>query len=495
MAKRTPKSGTSCNIDTLSPKAVWRYFDRIRQIPHGSGNETALAEAVVAWAAKRGCPAETDAVGNVVVRIPPTKGHENVPTLVLQGHLDMVCEKHPDKIFDFEKDPITLVREGDWMTADGTTLGADNGIGLATALAFLDLEDVPHGPLEILATVEEETGLLGAQSVDSQLVKGRLLFNMDSEEDGIFYVGCAGGSDSEIVLPTRRVRTPKGLSPFLIRAGGLRGGHSGLDIIRNRANALVLLARVLFGFSKTTELRVSSVFGGDKHNAIPRDAEATILVPPEEAETITRLLDASLDGFRDEFAAEEPDLSLEIQQTPCPSSLLDVDSSTRLLRLMLGLPNGVLSMMRDIPQMVETSCNLAKVRTTEQEVMLSLSARSPVRSAMARVQEQIDAVSSLALAGATVKNAYPGWKPNMKSEMLARAKRIWEETHGEAPEIRVVHAGLECGLLAERFKDMDMISLGPTIESPHSPNERVSISSVARFFDFVTAFITSFTTD
>ncbi len=481
----------SYDVSTLSPGLVWRYFDRIRRIPRGSGNERGLAEAIVSWAAARGCEAEMDAVGNTVVRIPATSGCEGTPPLILQGHLDMVCEKLPDKVFDFEKDPIQLERKDDWITASGTTLGADNGIGLATALAFMEVEDVPHGPLEILATVEEETGLLGAQRVSPDFVKGRLLFNMDSEEDGIFYVGCAGGADVRITLPTRRIPAPNGQRAFLIRVKGLLGGHSGLDIIHNRANALVLLARLLTAVSKETTVTVSSVFGGDKHNAIPRDAEATILLAPDAEEAMRRCVAAVMTGLEDEFAEAEPEMAVTIESVPAPSGALDAESASRLLCLLAGFPNGVLSMMRNIPGMVETSNNIAKVRTDEGEVSLLLSARSSIKSAVDGVTGQIEAIAGLAAAKAEVISSYPGWKPDMGSRLLAKARRVWQETHGEEAEVHVVHAGLECGLLAERFGELDMISLGPTIESPHSPSERVSISSVARFFDFTRAFIAS----
>jgi dipeptidase D len=491
-------------IDSLEPREVWHYFDRIRQIPHGSGNEKAIGEAIMAWAAEKGREADMDAVGNVVVRVPASPGLERAKGVVLQGHMDMVCEKNADKAFDFTKDAIQLVRRGDWLTADGTTLGADNGLGLATALAFMDLPGAIHGPLEILATVDEERGLVGARNVGPDFVKGRLLFNVDSEEDGVFYIGCAGGRDSEIALPLRTLPAPEGMRSLRIEIKGLRGGHSGLDIVHNRGNALRLLARALRAASRKATIILASIDGGDKHNAIPREAFAIALIKPESEVLLREILAEQLAGFREEFAGAEPELALVAAPTAIPPRVMDpaardnallpprvMDPAARdnALRLILGLPHGVLAMMRDIPGKVETSSNLARVRTESDRLEVLCSSRSSIGSALEGVIAQIESVGQALGAQVKLHEGYPGWKPNLESPMLAKARDVWRAVHGADAKFEVVHAGLECGIIGERYPGMDMISLGPTIENPHSPDERTHIPAVGRFFEFVKAFL------
>ncbi len=476
-------------LETLEPKAIWDYFDRIRRIPHGSGNEKALGEAIMSWAAEKGCEADMDTVGNVVIRVPATSGYEKAPIVVLQGHMDMVCEKNTDKEFDFERDAIEVIREGDWLTADGTTLGADNGIGVATGLALMDETDGVHGPLELLITVDEERGLVGARSLGPDFVKGRMLFNLDSEEDGIFYIGCAGGRDTDLALPLRTLPAPDGMKPVRITVKGLRGGHSGMDIIHNRGNAPRLLARALREAVRRLTLMLASIDGGDKHNAIPREASAVVLIKPESAETLQAVLAEQLEGFREEFAGAEPGLSMSATACDAPERVMDPTSRDTALRLVLGLPNGVLAMMRDIPGKVETSNNVARVRTEGNELQVLTSTRSSVGSAVEGTVSQIESVGLLAKAEVTLHEGYPGWKPNLDSAMLAHARKVWTAVHGSEPQFEVVHAGLECGIIGERYPGMDMISLGPTVENPHSPDERVQIPSVGRFYAFVRAFL------
>ncbi|MDJ0764806.1 MAG: aminoacyl-histidine dipeptidase [Myxococcota bacterium] len=477
-------------VDSLEPKELWRYFDKIRQIPHGSKNERALGEAILSWARDKGCEGQMDPMGNVVVRIPATKGYEGAPTVVLQGHLDMVCEKNSDKVFDFDKDPIVLVRDGDWISADGTTLGADNGIGAATGLAFLDMDDAIHGPLELLLTVEEETGLDGAQALEPGFIKGRLLFNLDSEEDGVFYVGCAGGRDTDIRLPIQTASVPAGYSALRVDVKGLRGGHSGLDIIHNRANATRLLVRALEVVVKGVPISLCDIFGGDKHNAIPREATAVIAVPTAEEARVQTLLNGALEGFKDEFLSEEPNLSLTMAATEMPATALDASSAERIFQLLLGLPHGVLTMVRGMDGLVETSTNLARVRIEGGNALTVLmSSRSSVMSAIDGVVSQIGAVGAAVGAEVVHNEGYPAWMPNLESKMLAKAKEVWKAVHGTEAKFTVIHAGLECGIIGDKYPGMDMISLGPTIVNPHSPEERTSISTVDRFFAFTKAFL------
>ncbi len=479
-------------ITSLQPEIVWRYFEKISSIPRGSGNEEALRRAILSWSREAGCAADADEVGNVIVRIPATPGCEKAPRIVLQCHMDMVQEKDAGTAFDFEKDGIRLVREGDWITADGTTLGADNGIGLAAALSFMEMTDSPHGPLEILATVEEETGLTGASGVNPATLQGRLLFNLDSEEDGIFYAGCAGGRDVIVTLPVTRVAPRAETQGFRLTVKGLLGGHSGLDILSNRANANVLLARAVGALWHDLDVTLSWIVGGDKHNAIPREATAAIAAKPVVVDRMRNILDDCLASFQGEFGEIEPNLSLTLDDGNLPSSVLDPLSQQNLLGLLIGLPNGVRTMMRDVPGVVETSNNVARVRTERYTITVLCSARSSVKAGLDAVTAQIKSIATLASARMSELSSYPGWKPNMASPMLERARRIWKEVHGTEAEVAVVHAGLECGIIGEKFNDMDMISLGPTIERAHSPEERVSIQSVERFFDFTKTFVHSF---
>ena len=479
----------SYSVASLEPKAVWDYFDRIRQIPHGSGNEKRLAEAILSWAKEKGCEAETDAVGNVVIRIPASAGREQVPPIILQGHIDMVCEKNADTEFDFTRDAIQLVRDGEWIKADGTTLGADNGIGVAIGLAFMDSPETIHGPLEILLTIDEETGLNGARGLKPEFLKGRMLFNLDSEEDGIFYVGCAGGRDADLTLPLSWARPAEGHTAFEINVRGLRGGHSGQDIVHNRGNAIRLVARALRAIGRDVNLALVSIDGGDKHNAIPREARAVIAAEPGSLETIKTVLAAELDGYREEFASAEPELEADLNPTDGPAKVLDQNSRDAVLRLILGLPHGVLAMMRDMPGQVETSNNVARVRTEETTLTILTSTRSSIGSAIDGVHAQIESIGLAVGAQVSFGEGYPGWKPNLDSPMLAKAKSTWEAIHGSTPRVEVIHAGLECGIIGEKLPGIDMISLGPTIENPHSPDERVQVESVGRFFDFTKAFL------
>jgi dipeptidase D len=479
-------------VESLEPKVFWKYFSKICRIPHGSGNEEVLGKAIVSWASAKGCETHIDEVGNVLVRIPATKGYDDAKEVVLQGHLDMVCEKNAATNFDFEKDPITLVREDDWIRADGTSLGADNGIGIATGLALLDMPDAVHGPIELLLTVDEESGLIGAQHVSSDLLRGRMLINLDSEKDGVFYIGCAGGRNAIIELPLGMTRGAKDDEGLCIRIKGLRGGHSGLDIISNRGNAIRLLARALHVIGKETELAMGSIAGGDKHNAIPREAFATVTVGCGKADIVRRVIEAQHTGFQEEFSDEEPDLALTVEPISPPDSVCNPITTRKVVSLLCGLPNGVISMDRHIQGVVETSTSVARVRVVSGDKLQVLSSsRSPIEAAIDGVMVTIESVAETVGASVEIEGEYPGWKPNMDSKLLARARRIWEEVHGEEALLQVVHAGLECGIIGEKFSDMDMISIGPTILNPHSPDEKVSISTVVRFFDFIQVFLAS----
>ncbi len=476
-------------VDSLEPKLVWKYFDEIRKIPHGSKNEEALGKAIMSWAKDAGCKVVQDSVGNVIISIPASKGYENAPTAVLQGHYDMVCEKNSDKKFDFEKDSLVLQRDGDWISADGTTLGADNGIGVAMGLAFMEMPDSEHGPLEILCTTDEETGLHGAVGLDPTNINGRLLINLDSEEDAVFYVGCAGGRDSNLFLPI--TREPAGADSEFYRMDikGLRGGHSGLDIIQNRGNALKLIARTLKAVSAQMDLSIATVEGGDKHNAIPREAHAIIQIPAGSLEKLQATSDACLEGYLSEFASAEPNLACTIAPHDAPEQVLSGDSTMETLNLTLAIPSSIIAMSRDLEGLVETSTNMARIRTEEERVTFLNASRSSNRSSVNSVIDSIVAIGEAAGAEVVASEGYPGWQPNMDSKLLALGRQVWEKKYGETPKFTAIHAGLECGIIGEKFDGMDMISFGPTIENPHSPDERVSIPTVARTFEFLQEFL------
>lgn len=476
-------------VDSLEPKLVWKYFDKIRLIPHGSKNEEALAKAILSWAVDLGFEAIQDSVGNVVIKIPASSGLEGARTVVLQGHMDMVCEKNSDKDFDFEKDSLVLQRDGDWISADGTTLGADNGIGVAMGLALMEMPDAVHGPLELLFTVDEETGLNGAIGLDPSLLDGRLLVNLDSEEDAVFYVGCAGGRDSNLSLPITRTAFSEKGECYKLEIKGLRGGHSGLDIIQNRGNALKLAARIIKAAALEMDLALVSIEGGDKHNAIPREAVAFIQIEAGDKDKLEKTKEALLEGFRTEFASAEPELTAVLTRQDPPAEALTGDSTMEVLNLLLAIPSGVIAMSRDLEGLVETSTNMARVRTEKDALTILNASRSAVRSSVNGVIDTIVAVGEAAGAEVVASEGYPGWQPNMDSELLAIGKKVWEKEYGETPRFTAIHAGLECGLIGEKFEDMDMISLGPTIQNPHSPDERVSIPTVARTFEFTLAFL------
>jgi dipeptidase D len=469
-------------VSDLQPTALWGHFDRILTIPRGSGNEEAMRAYVLEVAERNGLEHEQDEVGNVVVRKPGAAGREDAPITILQSHLDMVNEKNSDVAHDFSRDPLEPAREGEYLKARGTTLGSDNGIGVAAMLALMEADDVAHGPLELLFTVDEETGLSGAAKLDGSMLRGRRLLNLDTEEEGAIYVGCAGGGDSHLSLPVRREPPPTGTHAFRVALRGLKGGHSGVDIHLQRGNAIRLLARIIDAGARGTAFRLASFEGGDKHNAIPREATAVVLVGETEVDGFAARLDEELERVRNAFAPAEPGLSMTADEAAAPEEAMDQESSWRALHLLHALPHGVTAMSYDIPDLVETSTNLARVRTEGQRLTALMSTRSSVASELEALRARIRALAHL--AGADVKEdvPYPGWKPNLESRLLAVVTDVYHEELGAEPEIKAIHAGLETGIIGEKVPGMDMVSIGPQIEFPHSPDERVRIPSVADFY-------------
>lgn len=469
--------------ETLRPQSLWKYFHSVCGIPHCSKNEKALGDFVLAAAKARGCAAKRDAAGNVLVEIPATKGKEKSPVVVLQGHLDMVCEKNSATKHDFDRDPIRPFVDGDWVKAEGTTLGADNGIGVAASLAVMDDDTLTHGPLELLFTADEETGLNGANGLQPGFLKGRILLNLDSEDEGVFFIGCAGGADSDITLPIKRASGVTGDS-LKVTLSGLRGGHSGLDINTGRGNAVQLLARMLYGLNVPFSL--VHLEGGNKHNAIPREAFAHVVT--KDPAGLKKALDAALDQIRFEYKAVEKDTALTIEPVKDYSrNPMEDAGRNAFLSLLLGLPHGVLAMSQDIPELVETSNNLAIVRVTESKALIHTSTRSSIGSALEAGRAKIAAVAGLAGAEINHLSGYPGWAPNIQSPLLAVMKKVYKDLAGKEPEIKAVHAGLECGIIGEKYPGMDMISFGPDLRNPHSPDEKVSIPTVERFYNLLAA--------
>jgi dipeptidase D len=469
-------------VETLEPQSLWRHFDQILTIPRGSGEEARMRKHVIAVAERSGLEFQTDTTGNVVVRKPGTAGRESAPVTVLQSHLDMVNEKNSDVTHDFSRDALTPKRDGEYLTAEGTTLGSDNGIGVAAMLALMEATDIPHGPLELLFTVDEETGLTGASNLDGDMLQGRRLLNLDSEEEGALYVGCAGGADSNLTVSLDSDPTPSGTVALSLTLHGLKGGHSGIDIILQRGNAVQLLARKLYAVSREVPLHLYRIEGGNKHNAIPREAAASIVVPAADKDKVDDLLNSQFEAVSTEFAPAEPHMGFESTETEAPATVWTGACTATVLRLLICLPHGILGMSYDIPGLVETSTNLATVVVRDATLVIGMSSRSSTPSALTALRERIRALGELAGAAVEEGNGYPGWKPNLESELLKVLTEMYTKHSGSKPEIKAIHAGLECGIIGEKAPGMDMISFGPQIEFPHSPDERVHIESVGRFY-------------
>jgi len=473
----------------LEPVELWTYFDQILCIPRGSKNEHAICQFVSDVARRNNLEYIQDAIGDVIVSKPAAAGFEKAPITILQCHLDMVNEKNRDVEHDFTQDPILPRRDGEFLTAQGTTLGADNGIGIAACLAVMENRDLQHGPLECLFTVDEETGLTGAQQLSQGMLKGSLLVNLDSEEEGAIYVGCAGGADVDLQLPVERRPVEKGWTHLRLWLQGLKGGHSGIDIHLQRGNAIRLLARMLYSVSSSQQFRICEFSGGNMRNALPRESSVVIALPEEKSEFFWSEIDQRFQEISAEYKAVDPGMKLSIEQTESKAECLSEESQVGLFGLVLGLPHGVISMSNDIPNLVETSTNLAKVRLETNHLLVHVSNRSSVETALDALQNRIAAVAALAKAEIRCKDGYPGWKPDLDSELLGLTRKVYEEVLGIQPEVKAIHAGLECGIIKKKYPALDMVSIGPRIEFPHSPDERVHIDSVSRFYRLLTGLL------
>lgn len=476
-------------VSELEPNVLWQHFDEILKIPRGSKNEAGAREYVIQVAQRCGLEYHTDKAGNLVVRKPARSGFEKSAGVVLQCHLDMVNEKNSDVRHDFFKDPIQPVRDGSYLKAAGTTLGSDNGIGVAASLAVLNGDTLKHGSLECLFTVDEETGLTGAANLDPSLLQGTRLINLDSEEEGTFYVGCAGGAGLNLSLPLTSTPAPSHSSMMQVKLHGLRGGHSGVDIHLQRGNAIQLLARTLYSVSHQVSFQLADFSGGNMHNAIPREAFATIAVEQGREKDLENSLHPIFAAMQTEFRSADPDMKLTLSLADSDSAVLDPDTTKRVLRLLNALPHGVQAMSPDIPDLVETSANLATARTEGNVLLVHCSNRSSVESALQAIQQKIEAIARLAGAEVEWLEGYPGWRPDLDSSVLQTARRVYRRLFERDPQIKAIHAGLECGIIKEKYPEMDMVSVGPQIESPHSPDERVKIDSVEHFYRLLTGIL------
>jgi dipeptidase D len=476
-------------IQGLKPERLWHYFNEISAIPRCSKNEKAVMEYIKKTAESFGLKSKQDKVGNVVVMKPASPGKENSPIVVLQVHTDMVCEKNRDVQHDFSKDGIKFHREGDYIKADGTTLGSDDGIGVAALLALLEDRTLVHGPIEGLFTVDEETGLTGANHVAPGFITGKIMMNLDSEEEGVIYIGCAGGEDTKITIPVKRKKVTGKITMLNIMVRGLRGGHSGVDIHLGRANALKLLGRSLTAIDRKLRMSIISLEGGSKHNAIPREADATIAISTVDEKKVRKIVDDCQAIFINAFKSVDPDVKVLVGEAGKPKANLagfDDDTKRKVLGVLLSLPHGVIRMSSDIPDLVETSTNVAVMRTARNSVTIITSQRSSIESERDMIAEQVAAIAQLAGANVKISDGYPGWQPNIGSAVLHKAKEVYKNLFGKEPAVKAIHAGLECGIINDRVGgNVDTISFGPTIIGPHSPDEKVEIASVEKFYRFL----------
>jgi dipeptidase D len=473
------------DIRSLEPKAIWNLFYEITQIPHPSKKEGKITEYVKSFGKKNNLETIVDKTGNVIMRKPATKGMENRKGVIFQTHLDMVPQKNSDKVHDFEKDPIETIIDGEWVKAKGTTLGSDNGIGVSAALAVLASKDFPHGPIEALFTIDEETGMTGAFGLQPGILKGDILMNLDSEDEGELYVGCAGGINVNAKKNYAEEKSPKGMAAYKIILKGLKGGHSGVDIALGRANSNKLMFRFLMQAESDFGVRLSEANGGDLRNAIPREAYSLILVPEIKAAEFEKFVKLINKIFKSEFAETEPDLTFFCEKTNVPAKVMSEGDQNRIIRAVFICPHGVQRMSQAMNGMVETSNNLAIVKCSGGKFEIFNLTRSSVESAKEAIAWKIAAVFHLVNAEVTMDGNYQGWKPDMKSPILKVMSNVYKEKFGKIPEIKAIHAGLECGIIGGVYPNLDMISFGPTIRFPHSPDEKVNIDSVGKFWDFI----------
>lgn len=473
-------------ITDLEPKLVWQCFDEITKVPRPTHHLEKMKKFLVDWAMRNGIAVKTDEVGNVMMSKPATPGHENAPVVILQGHQDMVAEKRGDKVHDFLTDPITTIVDGDWVKADGTTLGADNGLGCATAMAVLLDDSLTHGPLECLFTVDEEQGLIGANGLQPGFVTGSILLNLDSEEHGSLVIGCAGGKVTICTLPVSTAEAPEGMAYYKVHLNHFKGGHSGMEINLGRGNANQQLCRFLWENWDKYSLEVGSINGGGLANAIPREAYAIVGVAEGKKAEFEKEVETFSDMLHAEFLlAEGPDFTFNAVPVEKPESVIDKETIKKLVSAVFACPNGVQGMSNAVEGLVETSCNLASVKMGEGEITVTVHQRSSVDSRRDEIADRVKALFEMIGCKVIFDDAYVGWAPNPDSKVLNVAETSFESLFGTKPKVEALHAGLECGLFLEKMPGLDMISFGPTLKDIHSPNEKANIPSVQEFWKFL----------
>lgn len=475
---------------------ILNIFEQINKIPRCSKKEAKISQWLQQWANDKGLTFRKDSSGNIIIKIAATKGAENAPGIIIQGHLDMVCEKTEDSDHDFSSDPIQCVYDGDWLKGRQTTLGADNGIAIALGLAIADDPEIVHPPLELLFTVDEESGLLGAKAMDQGFAEGSILLNVDSEDEGVFTIGCAGGEDTRIRLALDFEELPTEISIYRLSASGMRGGHSGIDIHKHRASANKILARALHLLAKSGDMRLMSIKGGTVHNAIARDAGATVVLRPSQFARMQNVIKDFKQTVLGEYATSEPSLALSLSQIAYDSdsnTALTPGNTHKAIQLLLALPHGVTGMSEDPDNLVETSNNLATVEIKDKSLEILSSQRSSVMSRLEEITARVEAAANLAGAEIKNENRYPAWQPDWSSPVLKHSQEVYQKLFSKTPKLQTIHAGLECGIIGSKHENMDMISFGPTIENPHSPDERLFIPSIARVRDFLVALLASYT--
>ena len=471
-------------LTNLQPEPVWKHFDKLAAIPRASTKEAAAREYVRTVATKLGLESVQDKVGNLVVRKPARPGREAAPMALLQGHLDMVCEKNEGTVHNFDVDPIKIIRVGEWLKADGTTLGSDNGVGVAAALAVMESDNIAHGPLEFVFTIDEETGLTGAAEFPGGLLKSKYFLNLDNEEIGTICIGCSGGIKT---MARRKVGLhPAGAgSAWRIKVSGLKGGHSGVDIHQGRGNALRILGGVLQVLLDRLPVEVAEINGGSAQNAIPREAAAVVLLDPSRESDLKSQVAAAEAGYKADLGGFDSGLQITVEKAERPTRVFDANDAKQTVALLASLHHGVLAMSPDVAELVQTSTNLAVVTTKGDAVEIVTSQRSAIESSMLAAARMVATVCKM--AGFEVEHAgkYPGWKPEPNSDIVRKLQEVHKKLFGEPAKLIAMHAGLECGVIGEKYPGMQMVSFGPTIESPHSPNERVEISSVESFWNYL----------
>ena len=465
-------------ITELSPKIVWKYFHEITQVPRPSKKEGKIIAYLEKFAKEHNIAYKKDHVGNIVMTKPATPGYEDRVKVILQSHVDMVCEKNADTKHDFDNDPIRTIVDGEWLHADGTTLGADNGIGCAAQLAILASNDIPHGPLEALFTIDEETGMTGAMELKPGFLEGKILINLDSEDEGELFIGCAGGMGVIAEFKYNAVDAPKDLVWLRASVAGLKGGHSGGEIHCGLGNANKILTRFLYALDKSTTWSLAEISGGNLHNAIPREAHAVFGVKAADkakVEALIKQLDADV---RNEQKAVDPNVRVSLGEATTPSKVIDEKTKHALVRALYACPHGVLGMSHEIADLVETSNNLASIKQRDGVILVETSQRSSTTSLRNSASEMVSSVFELAGASVSVRDPYPGWKPNPDSAILKASADAYRKLFGKEPAVKAIHAGLECGLILDVYPDLDMVSFGPTLRDVHSPAERIEIKTV-----------------